>query len=241
MAPMNQMRKEHAVVRIGGDVYTMGGYDSQRVQFLGSCEKLNIFENKWSPIANLNIGRCAFAATVVNYSHIYICGGYDGDQRLDTIEHYDGSRWKIISTHLPIPLSNLAAFSPCHDTLVILGGGLSSGFYLSMELLDLKTANWETLTPLANGRDLRNKVIVSNYSAYAIGGNAYAGEKYQLQSKLWAPIPNYPLLNNLDSFCCALSFELPALLQMSMPPLAPEHSYYPKPHDEESKGEYYGV
>lgn len=36
----------------------------------------------------MNISKCAFSATVVNKKNIYTFGGYDGHNRLDTIERY---------------------------------------------------------------------------------------------------------------------------------------------------------
>lgn len=35
------------------------------------------------------IEKCAFSACAVNENDIYVCGGYDGLKRLNTIEKYD--------------------------------------------------------------------------------------------------------------------------------------------------------
>lgn len=35
------------------------------------------------------IEKCAFSACTVNESDIYVCGGYDGQKRLNSIEKYD--------------------------------------------------------------------------------------------------------------------------------------------------------
>lgn len=46
-ASMNQMRKEHAGVMNGQQVYVMGGYDGVQNIFLSCCEVYNIQEDEW--------------------------------------------------------------------------------------------------------------------------------------------------------------------------------------------------
>lgn len=58
------------------------------------------------------------------------------------------------------------------------------------------------------GRDLRNKAIKFQNQIYTIGGNFYDGEKLDLREKQWEELKPYNDLvnNNLDSWCCALSY-----------------------------------
>ncbi len=53
-------------------------------------------------------------------------GGYDGKDRLNTIEVYNPelNKWTVLSTKLDFPLSNAAAVSD-NDNIYILGGGWS--------------------------------------------------------------------------------------------------------------------
>ncbi len=211
MAKMKEPRKEHALVRIGADIYVIGGYNGKNKTFLKSCERFDTKANKWTPIASLNTQRCAFAATSLNGDKIAVCGGYDGKKRLDTIELYDpkSEEWKLLETKLPLPLSNLAAFNPYRDRIVILGGGLSTGFYTSVQMLDMKTGEWSALAPINDGKDLRNKVIFTNNAAYAFGGNNYSAEKLLIENNKWVPVTPYDMQNNLDSWSCALTFQIP--------------------------------
>ena len=48
---------------------------------------------------------------------------------------------------------------------------------------------------MAEGRDLRNKVVFIDDNAYAVGGLNSKAEKF-----------NYPIADNLDSWACALIF-----------------------------------
>jgi N-acetylneuraminic acid mutarotase len=205
---LNEPRKEHAVIRLGMELYVIGGYNGKNNTFLKSCEKYVAKENKWVYIANLNIQRCAFAATPLNGDKILVCGGFDGKKRLVTIEVYlqNSNEW-IVSPHkLPLPLSNLAAFNPYRDQIVILGGGLSTGFYLDVEVLNFKNGEWTKIVTLPEGKDLRNKVVYCNYAAYTAGGNNYTAEKLLIDNNQWAPLKTYGLQNNLDSWSCALTF-----------------------------------
>lgn len=208
---MHEPRKEHALVRLGQTIYVMGGYNGKTKTFLKTCEKFELKKNVWIPIANLLTQRCAFAATSLNGDKIAVLGGYDGKKRVDSIEIYDPKTdaWKLLEIKLPLALSNLAAFNPYRDRIVILGGGLSSGFYTSVQMLNLNTGEWSELASLNYGKDLRNKVIFTNNAAYAFGGINYSAEKLLIDNNKWVQVTPYDLQNNLDSWSCALTFQIP--------------------------------
>ncbi len=215
VAKMREPRKEHALVRLGTDIYVIGGYNGKSKTFLRTCERFNMHDNRWLPIASLNTQRCAFAATSLNGEKLAVCGGYDGKKRLDTIELYDPreEEWKLLETKLPLPLSNLAAFNPFRDRVVILGGGLSTGFYTSVQMMNMKTGELSTLAPINYGKDLRNKVIFTNNAAYAFGGSNYSAEKLLIENNKWVSVTPYNMQNNLDSWSCALTFQLPETVE----------------------------
>ena len=143
-------------------MYSIGGYDGINNKFLRSCERYNILTNEWTYFDPMNIARCAFSASSVNASLIFIFGGYDGTQRLGSIEKYEPelNKWELLSVILRFPLSNCACFSHANDKIVILGGGFSSGFSLAVEMLDIQSETWTSLPMMTEGRDLRNKVTV---------------------------------------------------------------------------------
>lgn len=55
---------------------------------LSSCERYSIETNEWKIIEPLQKPKCAFAAAAVNNEYIYVFGGFDGRERLNTIERY---------------------------------------------------------------------------------------------------------------------------------------------------------
>ena len=59
---------------------------------------------------------------------------------------------------------------------------------------------------MAEGRDLRNKVVFSEDYAYAVGGLNSKAEKFNFSRKQWYPLQDYPIADNLDSWACALTF-----------------------------------
>ena len=102
----------------------ISGYDGKNKGMAG-CESYDIFKEEWKPIKGLNTPRCAFAA-IVCAGKIYVFGGYDGRDRLSTIEIYnpDSNKWTVLSVKLFFPLSNAAAVAE-GKYIYILGGGWS--------------------------------------------------------------------------------------------------------------------
>jgi len=208
--PMMQIRKEHSAVCINNFVYAIGGYDGMANSFLKQCERYCIQTDVWEECTNMNVPRCAFSATVVNNRYIYIFGGYDGTQRLGSIEKYNPelNTWTEIRANLQFPLSNCACFSPERNKVVVLGGGFSSGFSLSVEKLDVETESWVSLPMMTEGRDLRNKVTYFNGNAYCVGGYSFKAEMINLAREMWIQLPNYLVSDNLDSWSSALTYRL---------------------------------
>lgn len=129
-SPMKKIRKEHSTVMISGKVYALGGYDGEQAKFLNECEVYDVTKDEWTIISPMNKAKCAFAATAVNDDTIFVCGGYDGENRLRYIELYDilQDKWTTLDIFLVTALSNCASCSPKNDTVIILGGGCNQGF-----------------------------------------------------------------------------------------------------------------
>ncbi|OMJ93855.1 hypothetical protein SteCoe_3044 [Stentor coeruleus] len=209
-APMLQIRKEHATVYLNNFVYTIGGYDGQNNQFLNECEKFCIYSKEWAPCASMIVARCAFSATSVNNKYIFIFGGYDGTQRLASIERFNPEldSWSMINTTLRFQLSNCGCFSPYINKVIVLGGGFSSGFSHAVEMLDIESLEWTSLSFMSEGRDLRNKITYFNGDAFCVGGYNFRAEKFQVEDDKWIQLPNYLVSDNLDSWSSSLTFQL---------------------------------
>jgi N-acetylneuraminic acid mutarotase len=81
-------RKEHATIFLNGFVFAIGGYDGNSKEMLSTCEKYDFAQDKWTLVDSLNQQKCAFAATGVENKLIFVFGGYNGRERLNTIERY---------------------------------------------------------------------------------------------------------------------------------------------------------
>lgn len=209
-APMHNIRKEHAAVSLNGFVYAMGGYDGVNSCFLSACERYDIAKDEWKCISPMHIARCAFSATSVNNHYIFIFGGYDGVQRLASIEKYEPDRdiWTVLDVSLRFPLSNCACFSPKWNQILVLGGGFSNGFSFQVECLDISRSSWKSFSKMSEGRDLRNKIAYYENQAYCIGGYNSKAEKLDLNTEEWIQLPNYIINDNLDAWSSALIYSL---------------------------------
>lgn len=205
---MAQVRKEHASVYLSGCVYVIGGYDGQTGRFLREGERYNLLRDEWRMITPMNVARCAFSATAVNNKSVYIFGGYDGTIRLSSIEKYDPDEdtWQLMPFTLRSPLSNSACFSPRKNQVIVLGGGLSTGFSLNVQQLDTETGQWLSLPPMNEGRDLRNKVCYYEGKVYCVGGYNFKAEALAVETCEWEELPNYLVGDNLDSWSSALIY-----------------------------------
>lgn len=123
-------------------------------------------------VAPMNVAKCAFAATKLGENQIFVCGGYDGQFRVDTMEIYDDrtNLWTLLDCRLPIKLSNSACSSVHENEVIILGGGSDFGFSKEVYRFDLSTSMIEAISEMETGRDLRNKVVLINEELYCIGG-----------------------------------------------------------------------
>ena len=209
-AAMFQIRKEHAAVYLNNYVYAIGGYDGANSQFLNECEKYCIFSNEWTNCASMLVARCAFSATAVNNKYIFIFGGYDGSQRLASIERYNPEidSWCMINTTLRFQLSNCGCFSPFFNKVIVLGGGFSSGFSHAVEVLDIESLEWVSLSFMNEGRDLRNKLTYFNGGAYCVGGCNFRAEIFNVNNETWTQLPNYLVSDNLDSWSSCLTYRM---------------------------------
>lgn len=73
---------------------------------------------------------------------------------------------------------------------------------------NIETHELVNFQKMQKGRDLRNKAIKFKNQIYTIGGNFYDGEMLDLRQGEWADLKPYNDLanDNLDSWCCALSY-----------------------------------
>lgn len=76
-------------------------------------------------IDSLQKQKCAFAAASAINKYIYVFGGFDGRERLNTIERYSvkDNQWKVLDVKFKQGFSNAAAIACDDSKIMILGGG----------------------------------------------------------------------------------------------------------------------
>jgi len=228
-------------------VYVLGGYDGTNSRFLNSCEQYDLEKDEWKLVSPMVIAKCAFGAATVNNRYIFTVGGYDGQERLNTIERYDYKidKWTLIDVQLKHALSNSACISFAENALCILGGGFNLGFSLEVNMLDTTKNEWITLPTMVDGRDLRNKIVQFGGVLYAIGGNCYKGAKFSIAKNEWSMMSSYEFLvkDNLDSWSCALSYDIPGKLGENKANVYQSYQYdemYDVDEDEMDEDEQFG-
>lgn len=170
-ASMKLIKKEHSSVYMNGKVYAIGGYDGPKAKFLKECEVYDVSKDEWDMIAPMNVAKCAFAASKLSDHEIFVCGGFDGENRVNSMEIYDSIKntWTLLEDTLPARLSNSACCSINDFEAVILGGGTDYGFSKDVYCFDLNTRQIKVITQMQTGRDLRNKVVFQNNQLFCIG------------------------------------------------------------------------
>ncbi|CAB4022229.1 phage structural [Paramuricea clavata] len=118
----------NVVNSMNSDIVVVGGVGPETDKALSSVERFNFFNQTWTPLAELKMGRFG-AAAVVFENQILVCGGVIGDnsdEPTDSIEVLDLNvnppTWQEFAGNLPIE----ACAHKCvvyGNRLLIIGGG----------------------------------------------------------------------------------------------------------------------
>jgi hypothetical protein len=88
-APMNQGRRQHGSVFLGGYLYVIGGvWSSSEETVLDSIERYNPATDTWEDLPSLSSPRRCPGVCIYD-NKIYLFGGWNGNSSLDTVEIYD--------------------------------------------------------------------------------------------------------------------------------------------------------
>ena len=125
-------RFSHASTILSDNVYVIGGitlditsYNSNEIT-LRSWERYNIHNTKWEQISPMIMQRSHFGIASFQDNYIYVFGGFNGVDALDTIEKYDAMLdiWNEITVKLPLKISNVGVVDFITNESVMIWGGM---------------------------------------------------------------------------------------------------------------------
>lgn len=153
---MKQPRIWHGLCALDGNVYAVGGRPSINGLPTHTAE---VFRAEvWTQLPDLNHNRESISL-VANRTTLFVVGGFDGKQRIDTIERLDPGEWTLLPWTLQGPRQMTGVAFLSEDVLVIAGGQNGAEDRAEVCELNLKTGAKKDLPPLPaadffNGRQL---------------------------------------------------------------------------------------
>ena len=88
-ADMLYKRRAHSLIYFNDYIYAISGVDKK--EMIKTCEKYDIFNDKWIEVPGLNYPRQNCALAVHNQRYLYAFAGYDGHKNVDTFEKLDAN------------------------------------------------------------------------------------------------------------------------------------------------------
>ncbi|XP_038570815.1 kelch-like protein 6 [Micropterus salmoides] len=182
MEDESQNRKwvEFACITFRNEVYISGGKETQH-----DVWKYNGALDKWIQIESLMTGRWRHKMAV-HGGKVYVMGGFDGVQRLASVEAYDPfhNRWTQV-TPLAVGVSSFAAAS-FDKWIYVIGGGPNGKLATDqVQCWEPGTDIWELRAPIPIETKCTNAVTFNN-CIYIVGGAMHAMYRYSPLSDSWS-------------------------------------------------------
>ncbi|XP_043925948.1 kelch-like protein 6 isoform X2 [Protopterus annectens] len=181
----NRKWVEFACITFRNELYISGGKETQH-----DVWKYNSSINKWIQIEYMNSGRWRHKMAVLN-GKVYVIGGFDGIQRVNSVEVYDSFHncWTEAAPLL-LNVSSFAAAS-CKKRLYVIGGGPNG---------KLATDKNQSFDPAANKWSLKADMPVEakciNAASfkdhiYVVGGAMKALYSYSPDEDTWCLVTQF--------------------------------------------------
>nr|WEX30371.1 Kelch-like protein 6-A-1 [Carassius gibelio] len=184
MESENENKKwvEFACVTFRNEVYISGGKET-----LQEVWKYNASLNKWIQIEYLNTGRWRHKMAVAG-GKVYVLGGFDGTQRLSSVEAYDPFHncWTEAGP-LMISVSSFSAAS--YDKYIFVIGGGPNGKLATnnMQCFDSLSNQWSLKCPMPTEAKCTNAVTFKDV-IFVVGGAMKALYSYSPLEDSWTLI-----------------------------------------------------
>ena len=192
LGSMQEGRIWHGLCTIGNKAFVMGGKDSSSGAAKQSSEMLE--NGQWVTIAPLNFPRESLAATAYKAT-LYVVGGFDGCNRLSSIEAYKQKRWSMLPLKLPEPRQMPGIVFLTDTKLMVAGGQDEERAKKTVYVVNLDSGKVETLPSLPvpdyfTGRQLVRK---ANGEVWGFGKQTYI---YFPKFQMWATAPIQTRVSN---------------------------------------------
>ncbi|XP_053163758.1 kelch-like protein 6 isoform X4 [Hemicordylus capensis] len=178
----NKKWVEFACVTLKNEVYISGGKETQHEVW-----KYNSSINKWIQIEYLNVGRWRHKMTVLG-GKVYVIGGFDGIQRINSVETYDSFHncWSEAAP-LMINVSSFGAAS-YKKKLYVIGGGPNGKLATDKtQCYDPTTNNWSLKAPMPVEAKCVNATSFHDH-IYVVGGAMRALYSYSPLTDTWCQV-----------------------------------------------------
>ena len=209
LSSMLQARYTHNLVQKGTYIYALGGryYGKGTVGVLNQCEKYNLNNNTWTAIAPLIMKRCT-SVTYIQGNYIYIAGGYQGANRLNSIEKYDeeNDKWETCSFNLSVALEAGSGLMISDDEGLYIGGQDDVAKSDKILMLNFKKNKCSQVGNMKTGRVLSHSYVI-NKKLYIFGGTDYDWERIDLDTWKGEMLGSYQgiVQNELKNFASCMS------------------------------------
>ncbi|KAB0397580.1 hypothetical protein E2I00_016937 [Balaenoptera physalus] len=157
-------RSEFATCTLRNDIYVSGGHINSRDVWMFSSHL-----HTWIKVASLHKGRWRHKMAVVQ-GQLFVVGGFDGLQRLCSVERYDpfSNTWAAAAP-LPEAVSS-AAVAPCAGRLYVMGGAGRDGVSTNkVQCFDPKEDRWSLRSPAPFSQRCLEAVSLED-TIYVVGG-----------------------------------------------------------------------
>ncbi|XP_006637831.1 kelch-like protein 6 [Lepisosteus oculatus] len=181
----NRKWVEFACITFRNEVYISGGKETQHEAW-----KYNASLNKWIQIEYLNTGRWRHKMAVLG-GKVYVIGGFDGIQRLNSMETYDPFHncWTEAAP-LILNVSSFAATS-YNKKLYVIGGGPNGKLATDKtQCFDPSTNKWTFKSPMPTEAKCTNAVTFKDH-IYVVGGAMKALYCYSPLEDSWSLVTRF--------------------------------------------------
>nr|XP_020658712.1 kelch-like protein 6 [Pogona vitticeps] len=175
----NKKWVEFACVTLKNEVYISGGKETQHEVW-----KYNSSINKWIQIEYLNVGRWRHKMAVLG-GKVYVLGGFDGIQRINSVETYDcfHNCWSEAAPLL-LSVSSFGA-ATCKKKLYVIGGGPNGKLATDKtQCYDPAINHWSIKAPMPVEAKCVNAASFHDH-IYVVGGAMRAIYSYSPVMDTW--------------------------------------------------------